>query len=513
MPRGLMSRIYHWCREAIRRIGPRVVLVLAGYILLAVLAVALTDGWIGRVVSLNEHIAAHRNALITLEQLRTSLLQAESIQRGFLITSRPSYIAPYADAVKQVEANLDELEAQLEPENDGESRYEEMLKRISADIEGKITEMQMLVSLMRDGNSEGAVKVINTDEGLVRMAHFFNDTSLLRNALNKELQQLSHSRHRIILAGRASVWASILLVLILVVMAVKQLLGELMNRDRISKKLGTDVVNFERQLEERTRLLKMLAVDYQYDVERERRKLARELHDELGSILTATKMDISWVLRKIKDNAPEASDKLERTMRYLDQGIQFKRRVVQDLHPSLLSTFGLIPALKALVESAAERNQWELDLVLPDEKAPISEALGLIAYRLVQETLNNATKYAEATRMSVHLQLDETYLKLEMEDNGKGMDMAQQRESVTHGLEGMRHRVIAIGGKLEIRSEPGEGMFTLALIPLDAGFTERRADDKIVADGRSTQPEADTSMPRMRPSPAEQNKNQPPLAS
>ena len=476
-----LSQFYQWCKDAVRRIGLRVVLVLGGYIVLAVLAVALTNGWINRLAALNLHIAQAKDALVTLEQLRTGLMQAESIQRGFLITSRPGYIAPYDDAVKQVDVSLDKLEAQLQPIGGADhARFDELLKRITAAIEGKVTEMQMLVSLARDGNTEGAVKVINTDEGLVKMANFFNDTSALNTALNQDVERLSQSRDRIMLAGRASVWASILLVLILVVMAVKQLLGELLNRDRLSSKLNTDVVNFERQLEERTSLLKMLAVDYQYDVERERRKLARELHDELGSILTATKMDISWVLRKIKDTAPEASDKLTRTMRYLDQGIQFKRRVVQDLHPSLLSTFGLIPALKALIESAAERCQWELSLVLPTEDTKISESLGLIAYRLVQETLNNAAKYADASKMSVHLQIDEHNLKLEMEDNGKGMDMSE-RKPVTHGLEGMSHRVIAIGGKLEIRSEPGKGMFTLALIPLDAAPDRGSDEDKIIA--------------------------------
>lgn len=479
--RQSLRQLYQLGKDIVRRIGLRVVLVLGGYIVLAVLAVALTDAWINRLSDLTLRIAQTKSTIVTVEQLRTGLMQAESIQRGFMITSRPGYIAPYDDAVKQVDATLRKLETQMQAAGrDRQPRFEDLVKRISAAIEGKITEMQMLISLVRDGNTEGAIKVINTDEGLIKMANFFNDTNALAAVLNQEVEQLEQSRDRIMLAGRASVWASILLVLILVVMAVKQLLGELMNRDRLSSKLNTEVVNFERKLEERTTLLKMLAVDYQYDVERERRKLARELHDELGSILTATKMDISWVMRKIKDVAPEANDKLTRTMRYLDQGIQFKRRVVQDLHPSLLSTFGLIPALKALIESAAERCQWELSLVLPPEDAKISESLGLIAYRLVQETLNNAAKYAEASKMSVHLQIDEQYMKLEMEDNGKGMDMSE-RKPVTHGLEGMRHRVIAIGGKLEIRSEPGKGMFTLALIPLDAA-AERGAEDRIIAD-------------------------------
>lgn len=511
------AKIYQWCKEAVRRIGSRVLLALSGYILLAVLAVALTSSWIDRLAELNTNIGRNETTLVTLEQLRSSLLQAENIQRGYLITSRQEYIEPYDDAIAQINSNLRRLEAQLRPDGNAiNERYDELLKRISASIEGKATELQMLISLMRDGNTEGAVKVINTDEGLAKMANFNNDSNALAATLNEDLQQLRQSRERMILAGRASVWASILLVLILLVLAVKQLLGEIMNRDKLSKKLGSEVVNFERKLEERTRLLKMLAVDYQYDVERERRKLARELHDELGSILTATKMDISWVLRKIKDVSPEASDKLNRTMRYLDQGIQFKRRVVQDLHPSLLSTFGLIPALKALIESTAERCQWELNMVLPAEGTKISEALGLIAYRLVQETLNNAAKYAEATKMSVHLQVDEQYMKLEMEDNGKGTDMTQHKP-VTHGLEGMRHRVIAIGGKLEIRSEPGKGMFTLALIPLDAA-PDRRAQDKPGGDPQ-------TPVPPQAPQPPlsalplgaghrpEQNTSQPPLSS
>ncbi|HEX5538577.1 MAG TPA: CHASE3 domain-containing protein [Methylophilaceae bacterium] len=506
-----IAKIYQWCKEAVRRIGLRVILALAGYILLAVLAVALTDAWIGRLANLNTQIAHTKDTLTTLAQLRANVMQAESIQRGFLITSRPSYIATYDEAVKQAEANLHQLEAQLQPEGNARNAADQdLLKRITADIEGKITEMQMLVSLVRDGNASEAVKVINTDEGLIKMANFLNDSSTLIAAKKQELRLFTQGRDRTMLAGRASVWASILLVLILLVLAVKQLLGEIMNRDRLSKKLGSDVVNFERQLEERTRLLKMMAVDYQYDVERERRKLARELHDELGSILTATKMDISWVLRKIKDTCPEASDKLTRTMRYLDQGIQFKRRVVQDLHPSLLSTFGLIPALKALIESAAERSQWQLDMMLPSETTPISDALGLIAYRLIQETLNNAAKYAEASKMSVHLQIDEQYMKLEMEDNGKGMDMTQ-RAAVTHGLEGMRHRVIGIGGKLEIKSEPGKGMFTLALIPLEAGHADRR-EDKMIAIPRALDQTAGQGKPPPRPSTMQQN-GQPPLSS
>ncbi len=123
--------------------------------------------------------------------------------------------------------------------------------------------------------------------------------------------------------------------------------------------------------------------------------------------------------------------------------------------------------MKNFVESAAERNEWSLQLSLPDESTPLSEALGLIAYRIVQETLNNASKYAMASQVSVSIIVDFKYLKLEIEDNGVGMDISNMGAE-THGLTGMRHRVQAIGGQLEILSKPGEGVFTRALLPLES---------------------------------------------
>jgi signal transduction histidine kinase len=471
-------KFYYWCREAVRSIGLRLILVLAGYVLLSMLAIGLTDAWMGALARQNAYLTNARDTITLISELRTRMHEAESAQRGYLISLQNKYlpvnekaIEPQVNSVQKV---LRALENHMDASGQPEQRYAEWLKDISADVEGKSTELQMSVTLAHKGNMEAPMQMVNAEESQKRMSQFMQRTQAFMDSMNKDIASMMERRANTMAAGRFSVAASILLVLVLLVLSVKKLVAEIVDRDRLSKKLETDVVNFEQKLEERTSMLKTLAVDYQYDVERERRKLARELHDEMGSILTATKMDISWVLRKIKDASPEASEKLNRTLRYLDQGIELKRRVVQDLHPSLLTTFGLIPALKALIESAADRNQWELDMELPDEGTPISEALGLIAYRLVQETLTNATKYAQATKVSVHLQVDDRYLKLEIADNGKGMDLTQGYE-VTHGLKGMQHRVTAIGGKLQIDSEPGKGMFTLALIPLNAAAGSRTA--------------------------------------
>ena len=94
----------------------------------------------------------------------------------------------------------------------------------------------------------------------------------------------------------------------------------------------------------------------------------------------------------------------------------------------------------------------------------------MVAYRIVQETLNNANKYAKATEISVYMITDEKFLKVEITDNGIGVDM-DALSGNTHGLSGMRHRVMAIGGHFEILSEQGKGVLTRAMIPLDVAVT------------------------------------------
>jgi len=136
----------------------------------------------------------------------------------------------------------------------------------------------------------------------------------------------------------------------------------------------------------------------------------------------------------------------------------------------MLSTFGFWPALTSLIEDAAERNHWALTLSLPDQDTKLNETISLIVYRIVQETLNNANKYAKATAVNVNLILDDKYLKLEIEDNGIGVDL-ESLAGNTHGLSGMRHRVLAIGGHFEMISAPNEGVLTRALVPLDTAVS------------------------------------------
>jgi signal transduction histidine kinase len=110
--------------------------------------------------------------------------------------------------------------------------------------------------------------------------------------------------------------------------------------------------------------------------------------------------------------------------------------------------------------------KWQLTFNLPDEITPLNETISLVTYRIVQESLNNASKYAKASAVNVDIMLDEQHIKLEISDNGIGVEMPSLSE-LTHGLSGMRHRVLAIGGHFELLSNLNEGVLIRALIPLD----------------------------------------------
>ena len=467
------NQFWHWFEKIITLLGGRTIAMLAVALLITMVSVIFTDNWIVTIARQVEVIGQIRTNIITLNKLKANLYEAESAQRGYLFTKRDIYIAPFNKALGDARDNISKIESLVINTSSGKDQLTERdwLKSISASLEAKAAEMKVTVNLARSGKLQEAKQVMNLDDGIIEMKKFMQYTDTLIQNQYATLDELIQVRKNTTIMARTSVFVGALLLIFLVVLVIKQLLKEIVIKSQLQQQVLEENEIYEVKLQQQTVLLRSLALDYQADVERERQKLSRELHDELGSIFTATKMDMAWVLKKLKDIAAEPlgieiSDKLRKTSRYIDQGINYQRHIVQELHPAMLSTFGFWPALKSLIDDAAERNQWELSLNLPDQNTKLNETISLVAYRIVQETLNNANKYAKATAISVHMLTDEKFLKVEIEDNGVGVDMSALNGN-THGLSGMRHRVMAIGGHFEISSEPGKGVLTRALIPLD----------------------------------------------
>ncbi|RZI70919.1 MAG: sensor histidine kinase, partial [Variovorax sp.] len=218
----------------------------------------------------------------------------------------------------------------------------------------------------------------------------------------------------------------------------------------------------ETQVRERTASLAQLATHLQQVREEERGHLARELHDELGALLTAAKLDVARLKSKLADHPQEIAQRLQHLTETLNSGIALKRRIIEDLRPSSLANLGLTAALEILAREFSERSGIEIATSV--EAVDLDESGQLTIYRLVQESLTNVGKYAEATQVDISVRSYSNHVEVEIKDDGRGFDPQAARPS-THGLAGMRHRVEAAGGRFTVASRPGAGTRVTAVLP------------------------------------------------
>jgi signal transduction histidine kinase len=228
----------------------------------------------------------------------------------------------------------------------------------------------------------------------------------------------------------------------------------------------------EQEVERRTREITQIATHLQTAREDERSRLARELHDELGGLLTAAKLDVARMRSRLSATTPEVLERMGHLVKTLDEGIALKRRIIEDLRPSSLNNLGLKAALEILCAEFAERSELVVETAI--QEVALGESGRLTVYRLVQEALTNVAKYAGAGRVKVTVKEEAGSAAITVVDDGIGFDPAAA--SVTaHGLAGMRFRVRSALGELKIRSKPGQGTTIQARLPMQ-GEEEPPAD-------------------------------------
>jgi len=220
----------------------------------------------------------------------------------------------------------------------------------------------------------------------------------------------------------------------------------------------------EIEVAQRTAQLTGLAQRLQTAREDERNRLARDLHDELGSLLTSAKLDAARIRSRLAaGQAPEALERLAHLVSTLDSVIALKRRITEDLRPSALSHLGLVATLEILAREFGERSGVAVHCDLhPVALAPSCE---LTAYRLAQEAVNNLSKYAGAKNVWLSLAPQGHQAQISVRDDGTGFD-TRTLDASANGLVGMRYRVEAEGGTLSVVSAPGQGTLIRALLPL-----------------------------------------------
>jgi signal transduction histidine kinase len=215
-----------------------------------------------------------------------------------------------------------------------------------------------------------------------------------------------------------------------------------------------------RQLEEEKKLLAAKSlVEGQED---ERKRVARELHDGLGVLLSTAKMAFTT----LKDPKPENKLLIDKATKLLEQASGDVRKISHNMMPGLLTKLGLYEALEDLFEKIDETESIEVSIDIPEDVQRLPENQEIMLYRIVQEMVNNTLKHAAATSIGITIQQVNGMLEIHYSDDGKGFEVERQLDKKTLGLTSIMSRVDFLNGTVDITSKPGKGMKFAIRIPV-----------------------------------------------
>jgi len=229
----------------------------------------------------------------------------------------------------------------------------------------------------------------------------------------------------------------------------------------------TDRKITEHELKNSRDQLRDLASHLQSIREEERLLMAREIHDELGQALTALKMDLIWLQKRIDPFATEKQEKLKSMDELVDQTIKTVRRISTELRPGLIDDLGLSAAMEWYCGEFQNRTGISCQLNLDESENTLEQDRSIAVFRIFQESLTNVARHANATVVSASLKFDDGSLKMEIRDNGSGITEEQINSPKSFGLIGLRERVTPWGGKVLISGAPGRGTTVKVILPVN----------------------------------------------
>ena len=505
MLRRLFDALYN---KLLSRVG---LALLALALLVNISALIAVDTGVAKVESARGAALHSRDVTAEILGVQSMLYEAESAQRGFLYNGDDAYLKPLNDNENVITARLAKLRGMVS----GSASQQTLLERVRTIALAKLIELNKTIALYKMEQKDAARALVMSGEGKRLMAEL--DAEILR-FLSHEVQVLQERSERAAQIQLAIRWGFAIILFINALMilagavAVTRAMAREMDRDRAdlvqqSERDAAEVVQQDRRdaaevvqqdrrdaaevvqqdkrdAEELVRHDEREAVSAFAAVQRaaelraltahllraqevERRTIARELHDELGGTLSAIKMDILMGRDAASKRGDEKSvARLQRALTSIDSGVQFIRRLIEDLRPTLLDNLGFEAALRAMTELFSERTGCRCLISLPAGELNLTSAQSTALYRVCQEALTNVLKYAKATQVTITLTSDGKRWALLLADDGVGLEATKQHRAMSHGLLGMRERIVALGGSFDVRGSAGCGTTLTAKFPV-----------------------------------------------
>jgi signal transduction histidine kinase len=248
----------------------------------------------------------------------------------------------------------------------------------------------------------------------------------------------------------------------------QELEQEVTERKQIEQELMKYRDHLEEEVATRTEQLRNLSNRLQTVREEEKARIAREVHDELGQALTALKLDMAWVERRLKEPEPAVQEKIKSLYALIESTIERVQTISAELRPRILDVLGVCEALRWQTEEFKERTGIECELTILPDRLVLDADRSTTLFRIYQEALTNIARHAEASRVGVRCEQFPDRVELEVKDNGRGIDQKKLSDSHSLGLAGIRERVLLWKGEVEISGQPGQGTRLFVQIPIQS---------------------------------------------
>lgn len=227
----------------------------------------------------------------------------------------------------------------------------------------------------------------------------------------------------------------------------------------------TERVKAQEEIRQTSEQLRQLAGHLQTIREEERKRIGREIHDELGQQLTAIKMDVAWISKKIPEEEKDLKEKLKNTISLLDGSNQSIRRILSELRPDILDDHHLIEAMQWQGGQFTANTGIPIEFRTIENNIKPGEAIATCIFRIYQEALTNITRYAAASKVITSLVVQDGYIIVTISDDGTGFDIAVLKNKKSFGILGMKERVHSLKGKFELNSSAGKGTKLIIKLP------------------------------------------------
>jgi signal transduction histidine kinase len=397
----------------------------------------------------------------TIDDLQNSLARSVAAQRGFLLTGDQKYNKSYNTVVAEVEPRLETLRSTYAAADASLASVRDLQVLVGKRLE----DLALILTIQQKEGNAAAIALMKTSVG--------RDTGEAIGDIFNQLRGRENEEHRAAVAhwsasltlSRWITLAGAIFYTLLVGVISRLVYLDMRRRTLLTAELRDQKLQLEHEAEERTRELVELSTHLQIVAEREKASLARELHDELGGLLVGARMEISWIEQHLAGNDPDIRLRLNRVLQDLSAGVDLKRRIIEELRPTLLDNVGLFAALRWLLKETCASAGLKCVESYPEEEPRFKSEASIALFRIAQGAFSNILRHSAAKSVDISLDMDDETLLMRIADDGVGIPSARFNAIGSHGLASMRHRVRALGGRLDVRSPASGGTMLVVQIP------------------------------------------------